>query len=169
MGRHLSPRYGQVILVRWYWSAGTLFWQLSIDHDIDGQSVFSWAPWAPKVARKCENKHWDACGADRRSVGRSVYGQVITKFSRMGSLPHFLPMVLCRGASHARAPLSIGSVSLSFTKWVVSSVGSTPEAILGVVCITLVWISNMSFRILRSRPCPCRYFTHLCVVCYHLS
>ena len=30
--------------------------------------------------------HWYACGAD----GRSVYGHVITKFSRMGSLPHFL-------------------------------------------------------------------------------
>ena len=29
--------------------------------------------------------HWYACGAD----GRSVYGHVITKFSRMGSLPHF--------------------------------------------------------------------------------
>ena len=25
-----------------------------------------------------------------RSVGRSVYGHVIIKFSRMGSLPHFL-------------------------------------------------------------------------------
>ena len=27
---------------------------------------------------------------DGRSGGRSVYGHVITKFSRMGSLPHFL-------------------------------------------------------------------------------
>ena len=27
---------------------------------------------------------------DGRAVGRSVYGHVITKFSRMGSLPHFL-------------------------------------------------------------------------------
>ena len=26
---------------------------------------------------------------DGRAVGRSVYGHVITKFSRMGSLPHF--------------------------------------------------------------------------------
>ena len=47
---------------RWYWSADTLFWQLSIDHNIDVQSVFSWAP---KVA-------W--CGrtvsrADGRAVG----------------------------------------------------------------------------------------------------
>ena len=29
------------------------------------------------------------CGAVGRAVGRSVYGHVITKFSRMGSLPHF--------------------------------------------------------------------------------
>ena len=54
---------------RWYWSADTLFWQLSIDDNIDVQSAFSWAP---KVARKCESKHWYACGADGRSVGRSV-------------------------------------------------------------------------------------------------
>ena len=46
--------------------------------------------WAPKVVRKCESKHWYACGADRRSLARSVYGHVITKFSGMGRLPHFL-------------------------------------------------------------------------------
>ena len=68
--------------VRWYWSAGALFWQLSIDHNIDVQLVF---PWAPKLARKCESRHWFPCGADGRS-----YGHVITKFSRMGRLPHFL-------------------------------------------------------------------------------
>ena len=34
--------------------------------------------------------HWYACGADGRSGGRSVYGHVITKFSRMGSLTHVL-------------------------------------------------------------------------------
>ena len=62
--------------VRWYWSADTLFWQLSIDDNIDVQSASSWAP---KVARKCESKHWYACGADGRSVGH-----VITKFSGMG-------------------------------------------------------------------------------------
>ena len=79
--------------VRWYWSADTLFWQLSIDpwilsmidRNIDMQSVFSWAP---KVVRKCERKHWFSRGADGRSlgwaVGRSVYRHVITKFSGMG-------------------------------------------------------------------------------------
>ena len=34
--------------------------------------------------------HWYACGADERPGDRSVYGHMITKFSRMGSLPHFL-------------------------------------------------------------------------------
>ena len=42
------------------------------------------------------------CG---RTVGRSVYGHVITKFSRMGSLPHFLTHGAPLCASHARAPL----------------------------------------------------------------
>ena len=35
MGRHLSPQYGQVILV-----SGYLVWQLSIDHNIDIQYVY---------------------------------------------------------------------------------------------------------------------------------
>ena len=34
--------------------------------------------------------HWYACGADGRSLARSVYGHVITKFSRIFRLPHFL-------------------------------------------------------------------------------
>ena len=55
-GRHLSPRYGQG-----YWSADTLFWQLSNDHNIDAQSGFSWVP---KLARNCESKHWFACDGD---------------------------------------------------------------------------------------------------------
>ena len=38
---------------------------------------------APKLARKCEIKHWYACGADGRKVGWSVYGHVIAEFSRM--------------------------------------------------------------------------------------
>ena len=47
--------------IRWYWSADTMFCQLPIDHNIDVQSVFSWAP---KLTRKCESKHRFACGAD---------------------------------------------------------------------------------------------------------
>ena len=44
--------------------------------------------------------HWYACGADGRSLARSVYGHVITKFSGMGRLPHFLSY----GAPPTRAP-----------------------------------------------------------------
>ena len=69
MGRHLSLRYGQVILV-----IGYPVWQLSIDPNIDVQSVFSWAP---KLGRKCKSKHWLPYGVDGRSVGWSVYGHVI--------------------------------------------------------------------------------------------
>ena len=73
----------------WYWSADTLFWELSIDDNIDVQSASSWAP---KVARKCESKHRYACGADRRSLSRSVT-----------RLPNFLGWVdyLSYGASCA--------------------------------------------------------------------
>ena len=38
---------------------------------------------APKLARKCNIKHWYACGADEQKVGWSVYGHVIAEFSRM--------------------------------------------------------------------------------------
>ena len=51
MGRHLSPRYAQVI------PADTLFWQLSIDHNIDVQYVCI-ISCALKLARKYEIEHW---------------------------------------------------------------------------------------------------------------
>ena len=69
--------------VRWYWSADTLFWQLSIDHNIDVQLVFSWAP---KLASKCESKHWLPCGADGRTGVRSRDYQICW----VGRLSHFL-------------------------------------------------------------------------------
>ena len=49
--------------------------------------------------------HWYACATHGRSLGRSVYGHVITKFSRMGRLPHFLIHGAPLRASRARAPL----------------------------------------------------------------
>ena len=53
--------------------------------------------------------HWYACGADGRSLGRSlgrsVYGHVITKFSRMDRLLHFLTHGAPMAGSRARAPL----------------------------------------------------------------
>ena len=71
--------------VRWYSSAEIPLRQLSIDHNIDVQSVFSWAP---KLARKCTRKHWYIylictsvylsnlyiyliCGGGGRSVGQA--------------------------------------------------------------------------------------------------
>ena len=77
MGRHLSPCYGQVILVSGYPVLTAVNWS-------QHWCAISFY-WAPKLARKCESKHWFPCGADGRS-----YGHVITKFSRMGRLPHFL-------------------------------------------------------------------------------
>ena len=70
MGPHLSLRYGQVILV-----SGYVFWQLSIDQNVDEQLVFSWAP---KLTRKCESKHWFPCGADGRSGVRSRDYQIFS-------------------------------------------------------------------------------------------
>ena len=70
--------------VRWNWSADILFWQLSIDRNIDVQLVFSWDP---KLARNSVrvNIGFPVVQTDGRA-----YGHVITKFSRMGRLPHFL-------------------------------------------------------------------------------
>ena len=81
--------------VMWYWSADTLFWQLSIDHNIDVQLGFSWAP--KLQARKCENKHWFPCGADGRSFVRCT----------VTWLPNFLGWVdfLIYGAAHTRRAL----------------------------------------------------------------
>ena len=62
MDRHLNPRYGQVILVSEY-----LFWQLSIDHNIDVEYVQYQFSCAPKLARKCEIEHCFPCGADGRA------------------------------------------------------------------------------------------------------
>ena len=47
-----------------------------IDHNIDVQSVFSWAP---KVVRRCESKHWFSCGADGKSLGRAVGRYMVTR------------------------------------------------------------------------------------------
>ena len=52
---------------------------------------------------------------DGRSVGQSGYGHVITKFSRMGSLPHFL----AHGAPQARfVHHSSAIISFAYLKFV---------------------------------------------------
>ena len=71
--------------------------------------------WAPKLATKCESKHWHACGADGRSLGRSVGRYTVTWLpSFFGRVDYFifLPMVLCWRASRARAPLLLKTESL---------------------------------------------------------
>ena len=53
-GKNTRPRWVDTwacATVRWYWSADALFWQLSIDHNIDVQLVFSWAPKLAKSVR----------------------------------------------------------------------------------------------------------------------
>ena len=87
MGRHLSPRYGQVILVSGYPVLTAVNW---------------WEHWCAisvllgyQSSGKCESKHWYACGADRRSVGH-----VITKFSGMG---RFIYPWCSSGALRARS------------------------------------------------------------------
>ena len=79
IGRYLSLRYGQMILVSGYAFLTAVNWS---QHGC----AISGCTWAPKlllIARKCEMKHWLRCGADRRSVSLAVYGHVIAKFSRM--------------------------------------------------------------------------------------
>ena len=83
MGQHLSPRYGQMILVSGY---------------IDVHFVFSWAP---KLARKCDSNHWFPCGADGRPVG----------WYTVTWLPNFLGWVdlLSYGAPPTRARMELRS------------------------------------------------------------
>ena len=70
--------------VRWYLSADTLFWQLSIDHNIDLQYVcnlsFTVLPNYLESVRL--NIGFPVVRTDDRR--RSVYGHVITKFCGMG-------------------------------------------------------------------------------------
>ena len=61
MDRHLSRRYGQVILVSGYLVLTAVNWS-------QHWNAISYS-WAPKVVRKCESKHWLSCGADGRSAG----------------------------------------------------------------------------------------------------
>ena len=51
--------------------------------------------WAPKLTRNCEIKHWLPVA---RTDGRSVYGHVITAFSRMGRLSLAMGSRVERGA-----------------------------------------------------------------------
>ena len=99
MSRHLSPRYGQVILVSGY--------PVLTADNIDVQSAFSWAP---KVSRKCESKHWYAVvRTDGWSVGRSITW-----------LPNFLGWVdlFTHGALLARFARGAPLIKDSINRWI---------------------------------------------------
>ena len=95
MGEHLSPRYGQVILV-------------------SGCPLLTAVNWS---------QHWCA-------VWRS-YGHVITKFSRMGRLPHFLtygaPPTLARFARGWSSAINLlmGASLLALAKSIYYSITET--------------------------------------------
>ena len=104
--------------------------------------------WAPKLARKCESKHWFPCGADGRS-----YGHVITKFSRMGRLPHFLSY----GAPSTRALRARVELRYYFSKMTSRLSGNISE--FGLVLIVLKSLletarqcSREKFAILSLKP-----------------
>jgi len=100
MGRYLSPRYGEVILVSGYPVLTAVNWsQHWCTICVQYQSYC-----ATKPARKCEIEHWYASGVDGRSVVRSVYGHVITKFSGIGRFTYSWCSAGAR-FTRARAPL----------------------------------------------------------------
>ena len=91
MGLHLSPRYGQVILVSGYPVLTTVNWsQHWCTICVQYQSSC-----ATKLARKCEIKQWFSCSAD----GRAGCGRCTVTW-----LPNFLGWVdlLTHGAPQAR-------------------------------------------------------------------
>ena len=104
--RHLSPRYGQVILVSGYPALTVVNWsQHRCAICLQYQSSC-----APKLARKCEFEHWLPCGADGQAGGvLSCDYQIFWD----GYI--YLPMLLCRRASRARAPLKKSLQKLSET------------------------------------------------------
>ena len=64
-------------IIMWYWSADTLFWQLSIDHNMDVQYQVSGSDSGEKVWAFTLVALW--CGRK----GESTYGHVTTKIHRM--------------------------------------------------------------------------------------
>ena len=57
------------VKVKWYWSAGSLFWQLSIDQNIDVQCVHYHFCCAPKLAKKYEIEH---CSRSSKTINWSA-------------------------------------------------------------------------------------------------
>ena len=65
------------VTVKWYWSADSLIWQLSIDHNMAVQYQVA----APALARKCDISHWLPCGANEGPGRADVKSRVNQNFS----------------------------------------------------------------------------------------
>ena len=105
MGRHLSQRYGQAILISGYPVFTAVNWSQHW-YAICVQYQFSCAS---KLARKCEIEHWYGCAVDERSVVRSVYGHVITKFSGIGGFTYPWCSAGVRFTRECSAKISVSS------------------------------------------------------------
>ena len=82
MGRYLSPRYSQVIMVSGYPVLTAVNWS---QHGCAACATTR-LHLGSQLARKCEIEHWFPCGAKGRAIGRSLYGHVITKINFLGWL-----------------------------------------------------------------------------------
>ena len=117
------------------------------------QSVFSWAP---KVARKCDSKHWYACDADgRRSFGiRSRDYQIFWDRKIF-----FSPMVLRWRELRAResSAIMIIVIFIAFIQAIIifdySETPTPPPAPYGQLCNTVTSLLRpLLFGLLAKRP-----------------
>ena len=73
-------------MIMWLWSADTLFWQLSVDDDINVYHQVNHRVQVPTLTRKFDVLYWFPCGVDERTDVPSHNHQnfsdgQITKFS----------------------------------------------------------------------------------------
>ena len=115
MAPHLSPRYGQVILVSRYPVLTAVNWSqhwCAICEQYQSSC-------APKLARKCEIEHWLPFGADGRFLGRECGRCAVTWSPNfLGWVVYFifLPMLL-RSNVKSFIILRLGQRVTSFTKY----------------------------------------------------
>ena len=89
---------------------------------------------------------------DGRAGGRSVYGHVITKFSRWVDCFIFLPMVLRRRASRARAPLLHSIITSLAIFLIYNVVPGRPELFVeqNEVTVSVSWILQHKNGIIKN-------------------
>ena len=116
IGRHLSPRYDQVILVSGYPVLTAVNWS----QDWCAICLQYQSSCAPKLARKCD---WTlvALWCGRTGGLRAVYGHVITKFSGMGRFTYPWCSAGALRAPELRydlpVPLLFSQLSLKLLAW----------------------------------------------------